>query len=214
MANGVITVQQQKLKETTTMKKAILMAALLTVISAVSFARAVELSETTKFQVVENSDSRYDLYYVSENNDDVQVRIINSKGDIISIDKLQNVKAFKRTYNLKELPAGNYEIVVKNGDGKASQAIFHNPSKVVDLHSIVGQLPNENRFKVFVGPSNSNAPVKVTIYNQKGEVLLEESIDNTGGFSKIYDLSAITGDYVTFHLSKGQEDASYTRELK
>ncbi|MCB0494731.1 MAG: hypothetical protein KDC79_01225 [Cyclobacteriaceae bacterium] len=197
------------------MKKTILMAVLLTVISAVSFAKTVELSETTKFQVVENTDSRYDLYYVSENSDDVMVRIMNANGEVVSTDKIQDVRAFKRTYNFKDLPAGNYEIEVKNKEGKASQPVFHNPSKAVNLHSIVGKLPNENRFKVLVGPSETSAePIKVKIYNQRGEVLLEETIDDSNGFSKIYDLSTISGDYVTFHLSKGQEEASYTRDLK
>ena len=140
------------------MKKPIIMAVLLTVISTVSFAftGTTELSNTSKFQVVENTDSRYDLYYVSESIDNVTVRILGANGKLINSDKLSSVKAFKRTYNLKGLPTGNYIIEVRNGEGKATQDIFHNSSNVINLHAIVGQLPNENKFKVFVGPAAEN----------------------------------------------------------
>ena len=196
------------------MKKTIFIAVLLTVISAVSFAGVNNLSETTKFQVVENSDSHYDLYYVSENVDNVLVRIVNEDGGVVTTDKIQEVRAFKRTYDFNALPTGNYSLEIKNNEGEASQAIFHNPIKYVNLHSIVGKLPKENKFKVFVGPSDSKAPIKVTINDQNGSVLLKETINGADGFSKIYDLRDITGDYVTFHLSKDQEEVSATRALQ
>lgn len=199
------------------MKKPILMAVLLTVISTVSFAftGTTELSNTSKFQVVENTDSRYDLYYVSENIDNVVVRILDSKGNLINTDKINTVKAFKRTYNLKGLASGNYIIEVKNGEGKAKQSIFHNPSIASSLHTIVGQLPNKNKFKVFVGPSEVNKNVEVQIINDKGQLLIKESIDNAEeGFSKVYDLSAVKSSYVTFKVNNGSEKTSFTRNLK
>lgn len=199
------------------MKKPIFLAVLLTVFSTVSFAftstGTTELSNTSKFQVVENTNSRYDLYYVSESIDNVTVRILDDKGKLINTDKLAAVKAFKRTYNLKGLPAGNYKIEVKNGEGKAAQAIFHNPSVATNLHTIVGQLPNENKFKVFVAPSNENT-VKVSIKDDKGNELLSESIAAKEGFSKVYDLSNVRSRYVTFTLSNNHEKSSYTRDLR
>ncbi len=112
------------------------MAVLLTVISTASFASTgtTALSATSKFQVVENTDSRYDLYYVRENVGNVVVRILNENGKLITTDKLSGVKAFKRTYNLKGLPIGNYKVEVKNGEGKATQAIFHNPAIKTGSH--------------------------------------------------------------------------------
>ena len=198
------------------MKKPIIMAVLLTVISTVSFAftGTTELSNTSKFQVVENTDSRYDLYYVSESIDNVTVRILGENGKLINTDKLPSVKAFKRTYNLKGLPSGNYKIEVRNGEGKATQAIFHNPSSVVNLHAIVGQLPNENKFKVFVAPSSENKKVEVTIVDGKGQVLKTETISAKEGFSKVYNLNQVKSDQVTFKLSNGTERSSFTRNLR
>lgn len=199
------------------MKKSLLMAVLLTVISTVSFAipGTTELSNTSKFQVVENTDSRYDLYYVSENVDNVIVRILDKNGKLINTDKLAEVRAFKRTYNLKGLPAGNYKIEVKNGEGKASQAIFHNPTINKSLHSIVGQLPNANKFKVFVGPNDQNKKVQVKIFDENKQLLIEESMKNVEeGFAKVYDLSKVESNYVTFQLTNGKESTSYTRNLK
>ncbi len=96
------------------MKNSIIMGVLLTVISTVSFAFTgiTEFSNTSKFQVVENTDNRYDLYYVSENIDNVTIRILDKKGKLVNTDRVTKVKAFKRTYNLKGLPAGNYTIKV------------------------------------------------------------------------------------------------------
>ena len=195
------------------MKKVVLMAVLLTVISAVSFAGTNELSKTSKFQVVENTESRYDLYYVSENSSNVVVRILDTNGNVMNSDKIIDVKAFKRTYNLKDLPTGSYKIEVKNNEGKAAQIIFHNPIKNSSLHTIVGKLPNVNKFKVLVGPSNMDIPVEVNVYNDKGQLLMHETI-NSNGFSKVYDLSKLTFEYVTFELSNGKDSARFTRDLK
>ena len=199
------------------MKKPIILAVLFTVISAATFASsgATALSTTSKFQVVENTNSRYDLYYVSENFGDVTVRITNENGKLVNTDKLTGVKAFKRTYNLKGLPIGNYNVEVKNGEGKASQGIFHNPAIKTSLHSIVDQLPNVNKFKVFVGPSNANGKVKVEIFNDKEELLLNESMHSVQeGFIKVYDLSKIDSDYVTFKIDNGTDSSTFSRNLK
>ncbi len=199
------------------MKKPIIMAVLLTVISAVAFASTgtTALSTTSKFQVVENTNSRYDLYYVSENFGNVTVRITNENGKLINTDKLTGVKAFKRTYNLKGLPAGNYSVEVKNVEGKATQSIFHNPSIKSSLHSIVGQLPNANKFKVFVGPNNANSKVRVRIYNDKDELLLKDSMNSVEeGFSKTYDLSDVDSNFVTFKIDNGTDSTSFSRDLK
>ena len=199
------------------MKKPIAMAVLLTVISTVAFAftGTTELSETSKFQVVENSDSRYDLYYVSESIDNVVVRILDQNGKLINSDKLSDVRAFKRTYNLIGLPTGNYKIEVKNAEGKASQAIFHNPVTATNLHTIVGQLPNVNKFKVLVGPNDHNKKITVQIVDENNNILIEESIKNAqNGFSKVFDLSRVESSYVTFKVNNGEEKASYTRDLK
>ena len=199
------------------MKKPIIMAVLLTVISTVSFAftGTTELSNSSKFQVVKNTDSRFDLYYVSENIDNVVVRILNEKGKLINTDKIKGVKAFKRTYYLKGLPAGNYRIEVKDGQGKGSQTIFHNPSIKTNLHTIVGQLPNENKFKIYVAPNDQNKNVQVQILNDKSELILNETINNAQkGFFKVYDLSEVNSRYVTFKISNGKENTSYTRDLR
>ncbi len=199
------------------MKKPIIMTVLLTVISAVAFASTgtTALSTTSKFQVVENIDSRYDLYYVSENFGNVTVRITNEKGRLINTDKLTGVKAFKRTYNLAGLPAGNYSVEVKNIEGKASQAIFHNPSVKSSLQTIIGKLPSANKFKVFVGPNNANSKVRVYIYNDKNELLLKDSMHSAQlGFSKTYDLTKIDSEFVTFKIDNGTDSSSFSRDLK
>jgi hypothetical protein len=199
------------------MKKPIIMAVLLTVISTVAFALpgTTELSNTSKFQVVENTGSRYDLYYVSENIDNVIVRILDKAGNLVNTDKLNGVKAFKRTYNLKELPSGNYTLEVKNGEGKASQSIFHNPAKTSSLESIVGLFPNDNKIKVFVAPNDQNQDVSVQIFNDQDQLLFKESIsDAQKGFSKVYDLNKVKSNYVTVKLSNGKDNTTLIRNLK
>lgn len=199
------------------MKKPIILAVLLTIISTVTFASSgtTALSTTSKFQVVENTNSRYDLYYVSETLDNVTVRIIHENGKLINTDKLTAVKAFKRTYNLKGLPAGNYKVEVKNTEGKASQAIFHNPASKSSLHTIIGKLPKVNKFKVFVGPNQANSNVEVKIYNDRNQLLLKESMKNAQeGFAKVYDLTRVESNYVTFELNNGTDSASFSRNLR
>lgn len=199
------------------MKKPIILAVLFTVISAAAFANsgATALSTTSKFQVVENTNSRYDLYYVSETLGNVTVRILSENGKLINTDKLSGVKAFKRTYHLKGLPAGNYKVEVKNEEGKASQEIFHNPASKSSLHTILGKLPSESKYKLFVGPNMTNSKVEVKIYDQNDQLLLKESIiDMQEGFTKTYDLSKVNSDFVTFRINNGTDITSFARKLK
>lgn len=198
------------------MKKPIILALLLIVISTATFAGNKEnlISPKAKFQVVENSNSRYDLYYVSETADNVRIRILDADGNLVTTDKLQDVKAFKRTYNLSNLPSGNYAIEVKNNEGKASQTIFHNPAIETSLHSILGKLPHQNKFKLFVAPSKQNNEVEVKIYDDKDNLLTTEKINGVDGFSKVFNLTKLKNPYVVFKVCNGTDEQSFVRYLK
>ena len=194
------------------MKKTLLFAALFLLVSVATFAEDNELGETSSFKIVPKANLKYDLYYVSESDAPVTVRIYDEAGRLITNDKIKNHRSFKKTYNFKDLASGNYKVVVNNEEGKASQAVFHNPQKL-KMQLIFTQVPNTKSFKLHVGEFNTAKPVKVNVYNADNELLFSEEINETASFSKVYNMNKIDEDMVRFTIINGQEMISHNRAL-
>ena len=194
------------------MKKSILMAALFLLVSVGTFAEDKELGETSSFKIVPKSDVKYDLYYVSESDAPVNISIYDDHGNLISSDKVKNHRSFKKTYNFSELACGNYNVVVDNEEGKASQNVFHNPQQT-NMQLILSQIPDTKSFKLHVGAFDNSKPVKVKVYNTDNELLFVDEINQTDSFSKIYNLKDIDADMVRFTVVNSKESVSQFRSL-
>lgn len=194
------------------MKKTTLLAALFLLISVATFAEDNELGETSSFKIVAKADLKYDLYYVSESDAPVTVRIYDESGNLIRDDKIKNHRSFKKTYNFKELASGNYKVVVINEEGKGTQAIFHNPQQT-QLQIILSQIPDTKSFTLHVGDFDMSKPLKVKVYNGDNELLFTEEINETGSFSRVYNLSKIDADMVRFTVVNAKETITQYRSL-
>jgi hypothetical protein len=194
------------------MKKSIILAAYFLCISAASFALDTELGKTSSFKIVPKADKKYDLYYVSESDAPVTISIYDDEGTLITNDKIKNNRSFKRTYNFKNMASGDYKVVVKNEEGRGSQQVFHNP-KTSGLQTMISQVPNSKSFKVLVGEFDSAEPVIVKGYNSDNRLIFKDEIQEVQGFSKMYNLSNITGDMVRFTVENGRESVTQVRSL-
>ncbi len=172
------------------MKKLTILAVLLIVFSATSFAEESKISETSKFQLNAKSDVKYELIYTSENSGAVRVTIYNEWGQRLNSQRIKKAKNFKRTYDFSELTPGNYKIVVSNENGSAHQIITYKV-KEARLKTFVSKIPNSRSLKLHVGDFDSSAPVRIRIYDQDNKLLLSEEITSAKGFSKVYNLSKI-----------------------
>ena len=194
------------------MKRSTLLAALFLLVSVAAFANVNALSETSSFKVIAKADLKYDLYYVSESEGPVTVRIYDAKGNMITDDKIKNQKAFKKTYNFKELANGNYKIVVNNQEGRASQAVFHNPSPT-KMQIMITQIPESKSFRLHVGDFDTSKPLTVKVYTANNRLIFSEQINETAGFSKVYNLNKVDAETVRFTVSNNKESLSHYRSL-
>ena len=196
------------------MKKLTLLTVLLTVISAVGFAKATpEDSETSKFKIVAKSDVKFDFIYVAEEAGEVCVTIYDAKGNQISSKTEKEAKSFKRTYDFSKLDPGKYKVVVRNADGTRNEVINYKVKKAV-LKTFVSKIPDTKSLKVHVGAFNYEKPVTVNIYNQNNKLIHTEAITNKDSFSKIYDLSKTSAKSVNVRIVNDGEVQSFFYSLK
>jgi flagellar hook assembly protein FlgD len=196
------------------MKKLTLLTVLLTVISAVGFAKVnPEDSETSKFKIVAKSDVKFDFIYVAEEVGEVCVSIYDAQGNKVSAKTVTDAKSFKRTYDFSKLEPGKYKVVVKTQDGTTDEIINYKVKKEV-LKTFVSRIPDSQSLKVHVGAFNPDRAVTVNIYNQNNNLIHTENIKEKESFSKIYDLSKTDAKSVSVRVVNDGEIQSFSYSLK
>lgn len=195
------------------MKKLTILAVLLMVFSAASFAEETKISETTKFQVTAKSDVKYELLYTSDKSSDVLVTIYDESGRKLNTRTVRNAKNFKRTYDFSQLKPGKYKIVVRNESGSANQEIIHQ-IKEARLKTFVSKIPNSKSLKLHVGDFDPSAPVRVRIYDRYNKLIHSEEINNAQSFSRVYNLAATQLDFVSITIENNGETKMFTHDLE
>jgi uncharacterized GH25 family protein len=195
------------------MKKLTILAVLVMVFSAASFAEETKISETTKFQMTAKSDVKYELVYVSDKSGDVQVTIFDESGRKLSTQTVKKAKNFRRTYDFSQLEPGKYKIVVRNESGSANQQIIHK-IKEARLKTFVSKIPNSKSLKLHVGDFDRSSPVRVRIYDQYNELIHSEEINNEQSFSRVYRLQSTQLNYVSVYIENNGETKTFTHELE
>jgi hypothetical protein len=197
------------------MKKLTIMAVLLTVISAASFAEERKISETSKFKMVATSDGKYNFYYVAEDASDVCVTIYDANGMRVSSKTEKQIKNFKRTYDFSKLAPGKYTIVVRNESGSADQEISHLVKvKEVRLKTFVSKIPDSKSIKLHVGDFDPNEIVLVKIYNQNDKILHTEEIKKASSFSRVYNLNVRQLKSVRISVENNGEKQNFTHYFR
>ena len=195
------------------MKKLTLLVALLTVISAASFADGRKIGESSEFKMIAKSEVKYDLSYESVISSDVCVTIFNEEGDKVSSKTVKATKKFKRTYDFSKLKAGKYTVEVRNEDGTANQEVVYG-KRAVKLNSFVSKIPQDKSLKLLVGDFNPNKDVTVKIYNQNNKLIHSEKIKNEKSFSRVYNLNNTIASSVNVLIENDGELQTFTHDLR
>ena len=195
------------------MKKLTILAVLIMVFSAVSFAEETKISETTKFQVTATSDVKYELLYTSDKSGDVRVSIYNEDGRKVSTQFVKKAKNFKRTYNFRKLQPGKYKIVVRNENGSANQEISYQ-IKEARLKTFVSKIPDTKSLKLHVGDFDASAPVLVKIYDRYNKLIHSEEINNELGFSRVYNFGDVKTNSVRVLVENNGEAKTFAHSFQ
>ena len=179
------------------MKKLTALVVLLTLVGTASFASSGPLGENSKFTVIEKADTKFELIYVSSEEGDVRVSILDETGRNIESNTVKHATKFRRTFDFSKLEPGKYSIVVKNAEGTSREEVTYLPAKnMVKLQTFVAKIPDSKSVKVHVGDFNKDEPVYVRIYNEKDKVIHKDEIIHSTSFSKVYNLKkAKSGEF-------------------
>jgi hypothetical protein len=152
----------------------------------------------------------YRLVYQSKVEGMVLISIYNEQGELLLTDKVLNQTGFARPYNFQSLPAGHYTLQLVDAQGTMTKHIYHGELSVIEstlespLQVSVKALENTSKYELQVLGTNTT-PLRVTIYDSAGELIHSEQIDESGSFTKVYDLSSLKASGLSFEVVKDSQ---------
>ncbi|QSE98091.1 hypothetical protein [Fulvivirga lutea] len=185
------------------------MLVLLIVLSITTFAGTGEKKTTrsSKIEVVKN-DQVFKLFYLADDERDVNVKIVGKRGEVLFTEKINGLKGFTRPYNFENLPEGDYKFVVLDESGTMEFDVAHNDLKKENAHFV--------RFDELKGISNKlyklsiagegQHVAQVKIYDNESHLLYQGKESFTNNFAQLYNLMQITTNgYVEVILGDKKE---------
>jgi hypothetical protein len=165
------------------------------------------------------SDKSISVFFESWNRKGLILQIRNETGDNVFVDRIKNSKTIGKTYNLKNLEAGNYTLILRN-----ETSIMKTPF-TVDIREVSFESTNSNTFhnptisvidnKLELNLLSLNRDVNILIENAQGEVIFQEANPKARNVQKVYNLNKLeTGIYTMVikqegHLSRKTFEISH-----
>lgn len=178
--------------------------ALITVVFA-SFATMADTGKdgkTAKMDIRTSiSEDKVYVTYVGDAKVKVEVQIRDEKGRLIATDLVENENGFVRPFNISQLKDGNYSVRMLE-----NRALVYESNFVIDTKNTAIMDLGKNKFQLTYKDSHKQ-DVAINIYDDRGNLLHQEKVGQMDGFSRIYDLSKLNPNHVSFEVStaKGQK---------
>lgn len=138
----------------------------------------------SRLAVINGSNGKYNLYYASENEENVRVNLYDAKSNLLHTEYIRNYNGFKLPYDLSNLSEGVYEIKLITTKENFSTKIYHTKESGYFKAFIK---PEGEKYKVKVVRQTMH-PVMISILDKNHHVLYSEKIDVDYNFEKVYDL--------------------------
>ncbi|MEQ8475098.1 hypothetical protein [Fulvivirga sp.] len=195
------------------MKKTTLAVAMMLVV-ATAFATGEEKDKnaTKKVAIMSNEPEHLKLVYLDEEQGQVKVSLKNASGEIIHKTTINNKAGFSQPYDMELLPAGDYtfDVTIPDGTTLSETVTIVKPSNEPNFAANVLNVNDGKKFRLAVVNRDERAlPTSIKVYDQNGNTIHEEKVNDLYGFRKIYDLSSVEANQFTFEI----KNASGTRYL-
>ena len=141
----------------------------------------------------------------------VRINVFNARGKMMIYREVMNEDGFSQDFNFRNMKEGEYTFEVIDNDGSIRKTIYYSESERLNkktfLKANVLNINDGKRFRLAViGVDRS--PVRVTVYDQKGQILHKDEIESPGGFRRIYDLERSKYGEFTFIVEHRDEVVS------
>lgn len=172
--------------------KKLFISALLISASILSFAKGNE----KKVKLISDFNSgSVAVLYTEKSAANVLVKISDQDGKLIQTDRIKSKEGFHRPYDVSKLDKGLYTVeVLENGD------LIHESSLLIDNSKSAVRNLGHDRFQLTFAEKGCQR-VAVGIMDSQGNLVHKESVNTTDGFSKVYDLSRLSGEHFTFEVT-------------
>jgi hypothetical protein len=177
------------------MKKFLTILFVLTAVCGGVQANEIDNPKAMSGMAVMKSGSVIKLFYKGTASGDVKVSIYNEKGEKVFTETIRNIENFVRPYNFSTLPEGAYTIELKGVDGRQLQKVNYSSGKIEKLMNLVHLAGSENKYVLTVA-NKGNDKLKVRIYDEKNNLLYNETEAIQGDFGKIYNLDKLSGRFL------------------
>ena len=129
------------------------------------------------------------LYYKSEKLGTVEVSILNEKNEIVFNETIKKVDYFIRPYNFKELPEGEYTLIVKDELSKSIEKVSYKDEKVEKLVH-VAKLNEADKYMITI-LSAKPEDVFIYIFDENGILIHNEIQSISKEFAQVYNLKDV-----------------------
>jgi hypothetical protein len=145
----------------------------------------------------------FNINYKTTEAGTVKVSIYNNANQLVFAETINNVASFIRPYNFSQMSEGEYTIVVVDKNSNQVEKVNYSLNKLTSFISVSQVANAENKYALNVS-NNGTEVVYVKIYDNNETLIHEQSVEVTGSFGLIYNLSQVkstTGSAVTFEIS-------------
>ncbi len=129
----------------------------------------------------------------------VKVIITNAAGETVLTDYINAEGGFLRPYNFTAQPAGTYTVSVLDRNGKASLPVVHSGAAGQIRPKVQIKPVQDKKFELTLIGGNAEQ-VSVKIYDDALNLVYTDQIEKQGSFSRVYDLTKIQANNVTFEV--------------
>jgi hypothetical protein len=138
----------------------------------------------------------------------VIVKIVDDNSNMIHRASINAKDGFLQRFNLAELKEGNYHISIEHKKQTLLTRDVEVKNHKFDLENI-----GEGKYQVTVNNRNSEK-FELSILTQNNQLVGHDQIETAGGYSKVYDLSALESQQFVFELTSLDSGISEKRFVK
>ncbi len=173
------------------------------VIACLMMSFAAVAASPVSMSVTAASANVFNINYKTAEAGTVKISIYDTNNQLVFAEVLTNVSSFVRPYNFTDMSQGEYTITVSGKNGNQTEKVNYTANKIESFISVSEVANAENKFMLNVTNNGSEA-VFVRIIDNNNTLLHEQSVQVTGSFGLIYNLSKVksaTEPSVTFEVS-------------
>jgi len=146
----------------------------------------------------------YNLTYMDDTAGNLKVTIMDEAGYVVYTEYIKYQKSFVKPFNLRNLPAGNYKFVIKNGEDVYEELIAHQLT-IPEFDISAERLADAGKIKLTV-KGQEMLPLTVRIFDADQELVYSKSVKSEKSFFQIYDISKVKAEQAVtieiFHDTK------------